>query len=179
MHDTTNNPIIFLAFANDRDDTVGYLRNLPDEARQLRETLETAERAGLCEVVVRSNCTADDIFRVFQDDRYRNRVAVFHYGGHANGFQLLLESAAGHSAAADAGGLAAFLAQQRGLQLVFLNGCSTQQQTQGLLDANVPAVISTELVSCSENEVIQRDSTAWQPRHDIGNELPVMSRSAL
>jgi hypothetical protein len=51
--------------------------------------------------------------------------------------------AEGQSAAADAGGLAAFLGQQRGLQLVFLNGCSTQQQTQGLLDANVSAVIST------------------------------------
>jgi hypothetical protein len=29
---------------------------------------------------------------------------------------------------------------------VFLNGCSTQQQTQGLLDANVSAVISTSRV---------------------------------
>ncbi len=136
-------PVIFLAFANDRDDTVGYLRNLPDEARRLREVLEAAERAGLCEVVVRTNSTAGDLFKVFQDPRYRNRVAILHYGGHANGYQLLLESAAGQSATADAGGLAAFLGQQRGLQLVFLNGCSTQPQTQGLLDANVPAVIST------------------------------------
>jgi hypothetical protein len=31
----------------------------------------------------------------------------------------------------------------KGLQLVFLNGCSTQQQTQALLDANISAVIST------------------------------------
>jgi hypothetical protein len=50
---------------------------------------------------------------------------------------LLLESAAGQTATADAGGLAAFLGQQQRLQLVFLNGCSTQQQTQGLLDANI------------------------------------------
>ena len=54
--------------------------------------------------------------------------------------------AGGESAAADAGGLAAFLGQQDGLLLVFLNGCSTQQQTQGLLDANVSAVISTSRV---------------------------------
>ncbi len=33
MADTIKKPVIFLAFANDRDDTVGYLRNLPDEAR--------------------------------------------------------------------------------------------------------------------------------------------------
>lgn len=138
-----NKPIILLAFANNRDDTVGYLRNLPDEARWVRDVLSSAEQAGLCEVEVRSNCTASDVFQVFQDPRFRNRIAIFHYGGHANGYQLLLESSEGQAAAADAGGLAAFLAQQQGLQLVFLNGCSTQQQTRGLLDANVSAVIST------------------------------------
>lgn len=143
MADTTNKPVIFLAFANDRDDTVGYLRNLPDETRRLRAALESAEQAGLCEVVIRSNSTAADIFKVFQDRKYRNRIGIFHYGGHANGYQLLLESAAGQAASADAGGLAAFLAQQQGLQLVFLNGCSTLQQSQGLLDANISAVIST------------------------------------
>ena len=136
-------PVIFLSFANDRDDSVSYLRNLPDETRRLRDVLERAENAGLCEVVVRTNSTAEDIFKVFQDPRYRNRVAIFHYGGHANGYQLLLESAAGQVALADAGGFAAFLSQQQGLQLVFLNGCSTQLQTQDLLDANITAVIST------------------------------------
>jgi len=44
-------PIIFLAFANVRDDTVPYLRNLPDEQRQIREALEKARIAGLCEIV--------------------------------------------------------------------------------------------------------------------------------
>lgn len=29
-------PVIFLAFANDHDDTVGYLPNLRDERRRLR-----------------------------------------------------------------------------------------------------------------------------------------------
>ncbi len=138
-----NKPVVFLAFANDRDDQVGYLRNLPEETRRLRDVLRPAEQAGLCQLVIRSNCTADDIFKVFQDPEIRDRVAIFHYGGHANGYQLLLESASGNAAAADAGGLAAFLAQQRGLQLVFLNGCSTQQQTQGLLEANVASAIST------------------------------------
>lgn len=143
MAGASKKPVIFLAFANDRDDTVGYLRNLPDEARRLREVLESAEQAGLCEVVVRSNSTAGDIFKVFQNPKFRNRIAIFHYSGHANGYQLLLESPEGKAAAADAGGLAAFLAQQQGLQLVFLNGCSTQEQTQELHDANVSVVIST------------------------------------
>jgi len=143
MSVSAQRPVIFLAFANDRDDTVGYLRNLPDETRRLREVLEPAERAGLCEVVVRSNCTAADIFKVFQDSKYRQRIAIFHYGGHANGYQLLLESADGKTAAADGDGLAGFLAQQNGLQLVFLNGCSTRQHADSLLAAKVSAVLAT------------------------------------
>lgn len=143
MADKTKKPVIFLAFANDRDDTVQYLRNLPEEARQIREPLQRARRDGLCELIELANATADDIFRVFQDPEYRDRIGVFHYGGHANGYQLLLESASGSPQAADAGGLAAFFGQQRGLDLVFLNGCSTQQQVQGLLDASVSVVIAT------------------------------------
>lgn len=158
MADATNKPVIFLAFANDRDDSVGYLRNLPDEARRLSDVLQPAEQAGLCEVVVKQNSTAGDIFKVFQDPKYRNRIAIFHYGGHANGYQLLLESPEGKAAAADAGGLAAFLSQQQGLQLVFLNGCSTQQQTRELLDANIAAVIST---SRSIDDRVATDF-AWQ-----------------
>ena len=143
MPEKIRKPVILLAFANDRDDTVNYLRNLPEEARQIREPLQRARRDGLCELVELANATADDIFRVFQDPEYRDRIAVFHYGGHANGYQLLLESASGSPHAADAGGLAAFFGQQRGLELVFLNGCSTQQQVQGLLYANVSVVIAT------------------------------------
>lgn len=42
------------------------------------------------------------------------------------------------------GGLARFLAEQRGLALVFLNGCSTAGQVSDLLDAGVQAVIATD-----------------------------------
>ena len=78
-----------------------------------------------------------------QDGRYRDRVAIFHFGGHADGYRLLLESAAGRIAAADAAGLAAFLGRQRGLRLVFLNGCSTGAQARGLLEAGVAGVVAT------------------------------------
>ena len=153
MKSAVYKPVIFLAFANDRDDTVSYLRDLPNETRKLREILETAEGNKLCEVVVRSNCTADDIFKVFQDSKFRDRIAVFHYGGHANGFQLLLESAEGKSAPANAIGLAEFLAQQHGLQLAFLNGCSTQQQSEGLLAAGVSTVIVTTTAVADKDAV--------------------------
>lgn len=143
MTEQVTKPVIFLAFANDRAQGLGYLRNLPEEARRLQAALTSAEQANLCEVVLRQGVTIDQVLNIFQDKRYRNRIAIFHYGGHANGYQLLLETTTGDTALADAGGLAAFLGQQNGLELVFLNGCSTQQQTQGLLDGGVATVIST------------------------------------
>ncbi len=51
MPTQTKKPIIFLTFANVRDDSVDYLRNLPDEQRQIRDALEKARVAGLCEIV--------------------------------------------------------------------------------------------------------------------------------
>ena len=135
--------VVFLAFANDREDKARFLRNLPKEQRRIREALAPAVEAGHCEVVERNNATVDDVFDVLQDIRYRDRVAVFHYGGHAGPAELLLETPAGGVELAHAGGLAAFLGEQRGLALVFLNGCSSAGQVQALLDAGVPAVVAT------------------------------------
>lgn len=50
-------PVIFLAFADVRDDSVQYLPNLPDEQRQIREALKRARVAGLCEILERPNTT--------------------------------------------------------------------------------------------------------------------------
>lgn len=141
---SVSTPAILLAFANDRDDRARYLRNLAEEARQVQRALAAAEGRGHCELVLRQNVTAADILDVFQDARYRDRIAIFHFGGHADGYRLLLETAAGSPAAANAGGLARFLAPQRGLELVFLNGCSTEGQVLDLLAAGVSAVIATD-----------------------------------
>jgi hypothetical protein len=126
MSNEAEKPVILLAFANDRDDRVRYLRHLSDEARRLRQALQSAEDAGLCRMVVRQNATLDDILDVFQDPDCRNRVAIFHYGGHADSYHLLFEAPDGRPASTNAAALATLLAQQSGLQLVFLNGCSTQ-----------------------------------------------------
>ena len=136
-------PVILLAFANDRDDRVRYLRNLPEEARRLQRTLKAAERAGLCELLVRQNATVGDLLDVLQDAAYRDRIAIVHYGGHANGYQLLFETPGGAPAPADSASFAKLLGQQTGLELVFLNGCSTQRQTDDLLAAGVSSVIAT------------------------------------
>ncbi|HZF10095.1 MAG TPA: CHAT domain-containing protein [Thermoanaerobaculia bacterium] len=136
-------PVVLFAFANNRLDPALYLRKLPEEQRRVREALTAAEQAGLCEIVERANATATEVLDVFLDARYRDRVAIFHFGGHAGSGALLFESREGAPRLAHAGGLARFLGEQRGLALVFLNGCSTQGQVQGLLAAGVPVVIAT------------------------------------
>jgi CHAT domain len=143
MNGDDRRPIVFLAFANSYTGDARYLRNLSEEARRVQKALERAVGAGLCEVVERSNVNSQDLFDVFLDPRYRGRIAIFHFAGHANGFQLLLDSSEGSLQVAHAGGFAAFLGQEKGLQLVFLNGCSTHAHVQGLLNANVSVVIAT------------------------------------
>ena len=136
-------PLFLLAFANDRDDRVRYLRNLPEELREIKQKLEEAKAYRLCDYICLPNATLKEILDTFQKVEYRNRIAVLHYGGHANSLQLLLETKDGRIATADARGLASFLGQQLGLELVFLNGCSTQEHVEALLNANVPMVIAT------------------------------------
>jgi WD40 repeat protein len=135
--------VLFLAFANDWVSAARHLRHLAEEQRMVREKLGSAKAARLCEVDDRANVTVAEVLAVLQDAAYRNRIAVFHFSGHAGSFALLLETLSGAPAQAHAGGLAQLLAEQHGLQLVFLNGCSTLGQVKGLLDAGVPAVIAT------------------------------------
>lgn len=140
---SANIPLFLLAFANANNDRAQYLRNLPDELREIKSALDQAKSQGLCDYVELSNATLSEILDTFTKPEYRNRISVFHYAGHANDFQLLLETNDGRVATADAAGLAAFLSTQLGLQLVFLNGCSTERQVDALVEANIPMVIST------------------------------------
>ncbi len=134
-------PVIFLAFAQDRVEGGAYLRNLPIELDGILEALQKAEQAGLCEVKHRSNTTVKNILDIFQ--QYQDRIAIFHYGGHADSYELLLESLTGEHAMAHSEGLVSFLAKQKSLRLIFLNGCSSRQQALDLTEAGVPAVIGT------------------------------------
>lgn len=72
MPETSNKPVIFLTFANDPVGDDGYLRNLPKEHREISAILDKAQKAGLCEVVVKPNVIIGDIFDVFSDERYRD-----------------------------------------------------------------------------------------------------------
>ena len=77
-------PVIFLAFAAVTVPGHVDLPRLADEQRRVRAALDPAYRSGRCEVVEQANITLDEIFGVFQDDRYSGRIAIFHFAGHAD-----------------------------------------------------------------------------------------------
>ncbi|MEO5583582.1 MAG: CHAT domain-containing protein, partial [Saprospiraceae bacterium] len=136
-------PVIFLAFANDKVDQALYLRNLSAEMHGIRKALEESVNSGLCEVIERSSASVSDILDVFQNPNYGPRISIFHYGGHADGFSLLLESEDGTKTLTHKDGLVPFLARQANLKIIYLNGCSSEGQTNDLLKAGIPAVVGT------------------------------------
>ncbi|NET37947.1 MAG: CHAT domain-containing protein, partial [Cyanothece sp. SIO1E1] len=136
-------PIIFLAFANDRQTPSQYLRNLSKELDGIRTALRPLEKDGICELVVRTNATLQQIVDVFQDSVYRNRIAIFHYSGHADSYQLLLENIEGIPTLINSSGFNHFLGTSESLKLVFLNACSTVFQAKDLIQAGMPLVIAT------------------------------------
>lgn len=131
-------PVIFLTFANQQEDK--KLTYLTEEKERIQKALKFVH-GNICEVIIEFNVTIDKILTVFQDNQ--NRVVLFHFAGHAGDFGLLLKNANGKSQKALADGFASFLADQKGLDLVFLNGCSTQKQADDLRSKNIPIVIGT------------------------------------
>ena len=130
-------PVVFLAFADARSD----LSSLKVEGWSLKDQFDELKRRGvIADVVVEEKASLERIYSVFL--KHRDRIALFQFGGHADGDRLLLQLAF-EPRPAYAEGLATLLGQQRGLKLVFLNGCSTRPQVKRLLDAGVPAVIAT------------------------------------
>lgn len=133
-------PLIFTAFANDRD---AYLPLLNRERKNIHRTLRRQNDMGLIRLEQQASATVEDIFESLQ--HYKDSLSIFHYGGHAGGAQLMLETGDGTSQEAGALGIAKLLGTLDALQLVFLNGCATQAQVALLLQEGVPAVIATSV----------------------------------
>ncbi|MCP5107444.1 MAG: CHAT domain-containing protein, partial [bacterium] len=133
-------PVIVLAFANDKDN---YLPMIARERKNIYKSLLTHHDNNYVQVHKEENTSVEDIFELF--NRYRDRIAIFHYGGHADGTHLQLETHTGEPQPAHTPGLAPLMGQQKQLQLVFLNGCATLRQVKFLLASGVRAVIATSV----------------------------------
>ena len=91
--------VILLAFANEQEGQ-RYLRDLPEELRELQKILERAENDGLCKLVVRTNVTLRELLDTCTE--YWDRVAILHYGGHAGGDRLPTDQPGTHTLTATA-----------------------------------------------------------------------------
>ena len=135
-------PVIFLAYANERTEH-GFLRNLTGELKSIMNALEPAVQKGRVQLKITPAATREEMRRAFQDEWYEDRICIFHYGGHADDDELWLENEVGGNESFYSVGFARFLGAQKGIKLVFLNGCATKKQADLLLEAGIPAVIAT------------------------------------
>ena len=140
-HGLNLTPVIFLAFANEDPENTPYERNFSEEKRRIYDQFKKAEEAGLCEVVVKINITVKELLDVFQE--YRGRVAVFHFSGYAEKQKPHAEATENTALQINTATISHFIANQPGIRLVFLNGCSTEQQAELLIASGIDAVIST------------------------------------
>ena len=127
--------VLYLAFANDAQ---AHLPLLKAESRQLLHLLSGLHDKNAIELHRDESTTVDDLIQQFR--RFDQRLAIFHFGGHAESRGLVLDEGD-----AKAEGLAQLFSQQGQLQLVFLNGCSTKGQVERLMALGVKAVMATSV----------------------------------
>jgi len=136
-------PIFLFAFANDNTGKKP-LTYLEAEKEQIKEALKTVNNKWI-ELKIIEKASINDIFDEFTIKENKDRIVAFHYGGHAKPKGLDVESDDGEeNQTALVEGLAGVLAHQKNLELVFLNGCTTYNFPDFLLDEhNVKNVIAT------------------------------------
>ncbi|MCB9264798.1 MAG: hypothetical protein H6558_07230 [Lewinellaceae bacterium] len=125
-------PCILLAYA----DTNRDLPQLKQEMEAINRILVPLENRGFIKIEKLFGASHEDISSILS--AYSERLIIFHYGGHANGEEILLEETRGQGA-----GLAQLLGDCPRLELVFLNGCATVGHVRRLFDAKVNTVIGT------------------------------------
>lgn len=128
-------PVIFLAFANDKDD---HLPLLDEERKVINGHLLPLANQQYLQLVIEPSATTADLSRYITD--LKDRVEIFHYGGHAGSKEIFLQDQI-----ADSNGVAQLLALQKELKVVFLNGCSTRAQVGLLQELGIPAIIATSI----------------------------------
>ncbi|MDX2303800.1 MAG: CHAT domain-containing protein [Microscillaceae bacterium] len=131
-------PLILLTFSNQQKD---HLPNLDKERKEIKEKLSPAVQQGQIILEHESATNTDDIFKYF--DQYRGQVKIFHFGGHADPQNIILDGKTANGKA-----LAELLAEENklgGIELVFLNGCATYGHVAQILAAGVKAVIATSV----------------------------------
>ena len=132
------NELLYFAYANSPEDP---LKNLTLEDSLVNAQL--SERANMDDdynIHRESYATTTNITRTLA--RFRDKICLFHFSGHAGNDELVLEDQE-----ANADGIGQLLLQCPNLHLVMLNGCSTIGHVKTLLneegEKGIPVVIAT------------------------------------
>ncbi len=126
--------LIFLAFANDAENPLPSLSREEDGVFEILSRRYVEKHFDLQR---ESHATLPKLTQYLV--RFREELSVFMFSGHAGRDRLVLEDEHANSE-----GIAQLLGKCPKLQLVILNGCSTEDQVQRLLELeNRPMVIAT------------------------------------
>ena len=136
-------PVIFLACANSYQ-AGQRLSYLVRERRRIAEILAREEERDVCEVVQEGNTSKEFFFDEIRKRKYKDRVVILHFAGHADGTRLRFESEEGQEEEMEVSTLADFLKTIKSLHLVFLNGCGTYPIVAHLLRNDIPVVLATQ-----------------------------------
>lgn len=133
-------PVVLAYFSQSETSGQEYLGFLEDEYNSIVEAWEQYESQPGDHFEVRFPARGSaDGDKVTQDIRkYKHRILIFHFSGHAGSEQLLFRDGSSY-----ASGLAGLLSEAQNLKLVFLNGCATHDQVKLLFDNNIKIVIAT------------------------------------
>jgi len=129
-------PVIFLCYANNE---MKPLDTLTQEDNEIYNILVDRYLAGHFLIHRSSNTKVEELIKALI--KFKDHIGIFLYSGHANNTKLDL-----NQSFANANGIAQLLEnsiENEMLQLVILNGCSTEDQVKQLLELGVPAVIAT------------------------------------
>lgn len=157
---------ILLVFAQPDDQS--FLSALETEQRQIQASLKPATDSGIVKLVVSERSSNEDVSKRLTEQP--EKVCIFHFGGHAYQAGLAAQNETIFTT-----GLAGLLALQPNLQLVFLNGCNTQQQVQYFIQRGIPAVLATtcSVLDGEAGYFAARFYQAISERHSIHNAFKV------
>lgn len=126
-------PVILAVFANDERQSL----SLREEKKALQKVFNDSSQV---ELKILENADFDDVNNTVIREQLKERIIAFHYAGHSDGRNIRLID--GNTTAQ---GLAKFLKSLTHLQLVFMNGCDSYDQTEAIQGEGVTAAVLTTL----------------------------------
>lgn len=128
-------PLVFLAFAQISSN---HLAKLGQEMDAIHDALLPWQDKKRLEIRPRMSADLEDISNMI--DQLRERVFIFHYGGHAGKKQLHLTNGVKNAAS-----IAALFQFLPNIKMAFLNGCATKAQVEAFWANGVKIVIATSV----------------------------------